>query len=214
MVFRNHLMIRLLLLLFMATAGGALNAAEGDIYELLHSSSLRKGPDSAYESVAVAKGGEHATELTRRGKWVKVRMSESGDVGWLYAYSLELVAAGSSQAVAVAEQAPSAPDVEVADVLNGEDSSVRSEAGQGAGDSLFVDGSVSADAEAVGSDVSGTTVDGDVAAADLPGGDEAPVSEPIAADATDLKPDEEKVVIRSGGQTIIEAGALDDVGAI
>jgi len=91
----KSLLLRGGVLLFLATLPGIVFATDGDIYTLLDDSSLRQGPDSSYASSGVAKAGGQAVELEEKGPWIKVRMDASGDVGWLYADSLELwVASG------------------------------------------------------------------------------------------------------------------------
>jgi len=89
MIFRELLIIRVTLLLLLSMASAITYAAEGDIFTLLDDSNFRRGPNSSYSSLGIVRQGEQVVELDMRGGWVKIRIIMSGDVGWLYADSLE-----------------------------------------------------------------------------------------------------------------------------
>jgi len=167
-------------LLLLAAVGGILHAAEGDIFTLLDDSNLRQGPDSSYASVSVAQEGEQAVELKSKGQWVKVRISASGDVGWLYSDSLERAASGGVVAPAPASdvivetpalnmppvnaepanalnQSSVAPDVTVSDDLNGDvvvaDVATEQKTRSEVTANMFVDGAVSSELTPVSNQV-------------------------------------------------------------
>jgi spore coat protein CotH/SH3-like domain-containing protein len=54
---------------------------------------LRAGPDAKFDVVSWAGIGSYATELARKGDWVRVQMQISKRIGWVYNRSLELVKA-------------------------------------------------------------------------------------------------------------------------
>ncbi len=88
---KKSLFVRIVALALMTvTASTWLFAAEGDVYQLTASSSLRQGPGETFEALGVAPKGEKATELESKDGWKKVTL-ESGNIGWLYAASLDRI---------------------------------------------------------------------------------------------------------------------------
>ncbi|GAV19782.1 spore coat protein H [Mariprofundus micogutta] len=88
---RKSLFVHLAALSMMTVSASAwLFAAEGDVYQMMNSSGLHQSPDDSSDIVATAQRGERATELESKGAWKKVIL-QSGDVGWTYTSSLDLV---------------------------------------------------------------------------------------------------------------------------
>jgi len=109
MLERNKFFARLAVLsITTVTASAWLFAAEGDVYQLLDTSNLRKGPDSSFEVVTMVEQGETATELRSKGDWKQVRLV-SGESGWAYSPSMQKVSVAT---VSTVEQ--SVPVVDVA----------------------------------------------------------------------------------------------------
>ncbi|RLL52250.1 hypothetical protein D8Y20_07575 [Mariprofundus sp. EBB-1] len=83
--------------------------SEKATYTFNRTAALRDGPATTFDSVSWAGAGAQATELERKGDWVRLQLQVSKRIGWVYDQSLNLVAAGAGVASsAAAASAPSA----------------------------------------------------------------------------------------------------------
>ena len=76
----------------------AVNPANS-VYRFNKRSTLRAGPNARFDSVYWAGKGAQASELDRKGSWVRIQMQVSKKIGWVYEQSLQLVAAGAAVGV-------------------------------------------------------------------------------------------------------------------
>ncbi len=88
-------------------SASAKNAAEDamkpekSVYKFNKRATLRAGPNAKFDSVYWAGNGAKATELDRKGSWVRIQMQVSKKIGWVYGQSLQLITAGSGIAATV-----------------------------------------------------------------------------------------------------------------
>ncbi len=73
---------------------------EKSLYTFNKRATLRAGPNARFDSVYWAGKGSQATELDRKGAWIRIQMRVSKKIGWVYEQSLELVSAGVGVAAA------------------------------------------------------------------------------------------------------------------
>jgi len=89
---------------------------ERNLLSFNRKSNMRSGPDAKFDVVSWAGVGSYASELARKGDWVRVQMQVSKRIGWVYNRSLELVKAGVALPVASIEsdQVKESPVMKVA----------------------------------------------------------------------------------------------------